>query len=167
MLEENNICFPDGIYSYGDSFFNTIAPLYAKDFVKLDFPFYHYYQHPEQSVKRRNDKKIYDRIRVAERIVETCKERGIYDDFKSIIDDKWFSQMMGSAIDCISRFDVPNMEALYQIRALCKQRIPDYKKSCRSYRSYMLKSRAFFNLIMMSPKAAKIAYRIVSKVIKA
>lgn len=75
--------------------------------------------------------------------------------------------MMGSAIDCISRFDVPNMEALYQIRALCKQRIPDYKKSCRSYRSYMLKSRAFFNLIMMSPKAAKIAYRIVSKVIKA
>ena len=166
LLKQYNICFPDGIFFYGDAFFNILVGLYAKNIIKQNFPFYHYYQHINQSTKKKNDNRSFDRIKVADKIVNVCKERGIYEQFKTIIDDKWFSLMMESAVTYFDKFDNANTELLYNICQQCTEYLPDYCTKCRSYLTEPWKTRMMFNLIMFSPKAAGIFYKSIWRPLK-
>lgn len=160
VLINHNILFPEGISFYGDSYFNTLSALYSNNFIKLDYPFYHYYQHSNQSTKVKNDMRSYDRIKVAEMTVKSCKERGIYEQYKAIIDDKWFMLVMESAVACLTKFDNPDVDIIYMVRNKCKDRMPNYRKNSRGYQAESNRAKLIFNLIMASPKGAVFIYKV-------
>lgn len=151
FLTKNHIKFLEGKI-YEDSPFNFLTALYANKVIKLDLPFYHYYQRPGSSSHRRNDPRHYkDKLDVVEYIFCTCKERGLYEDYKSVIDDKWLSGIMTATRDCLIKFDKPVVKWIKHIKKLCKERQPQYRTTSIYYKVGPTGQRIIFDFAMWSP----------------
>lgn len=124
---KNNIFFPERIF-YEDAYFNFMTALYANCVVKVEKCFYHYYQRTNSTVHVKNSSRAYDRIKVARQIITSCRERGLYNRFKDIIDYKFISMSASSILySCLNGFAKPEIEPLQEIQADMKTLCPDYR----------------------------------------
>lgn len=150
MLINNNIKFPTNLF-YEDSPFNTLALLYSNSISKVDKGFYFYLNRDNSSSNCRNKERIYDRINVLEFMMQDVKNRGIYKEYKSIIDKKYFKMLVGNIHLCLDMFDNPSKDKLRCIYENLNKNIKLYTKN-EQYKSLDRVSKLYIKLSGISPK---------------
>ncbi len=159
FILSNNLFFPEGTY-YEDAWFNFMTALYAKEINKIEGFFYHYYQREDSTMHSRNKEHQYERIGIANMIMSSCKERGIYDKFKDIIDTKYIRFMATNILyTCLGSFDKPNFKQINKIKVSIKNNYIDYK-TITAYIDLSKDLKFYFDLTMICPKFTVFAYKI-------
>lgn len=155
---KNNILFPEHIF-YEDAYFNFLTALYAKNVVKVEKCFYHYYQSPNSTVRVKNNPRAYDRISIARLIAEDCRNRGLYARYKDIIDFKFISMSASNIVySCMRSFDEPEIKRLQEIQADIKRLCPNYQHN-PYYRSLAFDLRWYLNHVVHNPLFSLWCYR--------
>lgn len=151
FLEENILTFPERVF-YEDAYFNFLTALYAERLVKVDYAFYHYYQSPNSTVRNRNNPRQYERLMIPGMILRSCEERGIYQRYKELSDQKYISmQMSNICYTCLGQFDVPEEARLREIRDAILRDCPGYSRG-KYYKQTVFQLRCYLRLTMLSPK---------------
>ncbi|MCR5701996.1 MAG: glycosyltransferase [Lachnospiraceae bacterium] len=86
FLVDNDIFCPEQI-RYEDIFFCYLAFLYAKSYYRIDEELYHYFINPEGTVQRKSQEYQFDKMTIALGFLQTCRERGLFDDNTGINSD--------------------------------------------------------------------------------
>lgn len=158
FLLENGLLFPENIY-YEDAWFNFMTALYAGRIEKAEGAFYHYYQSPDSTMRSRNKPHQYERLEVPRCIIRSCRERGIYDRHRALVDYKYISmQMSNIRYTCLDLFDAPEAARLEQIRQAVREDCPDFAKG-ELYTQTSQHLRCYLRLTLVSPKLTVWLYR--------
>jgi len=152
FLNAHRLRFPENVY-YEDAYFNFMTALYAETCGKAPGQYYHYYQSPDSTV-RKNGTHQYERIAIPSLIIQDCRERGIYEEYKDLIDYKYITMQMGNVLYvCLSRFDKPDKGQLRRIADAVKAECPDFSK-CKYYKKADWQLRVYLRLVLVSPTLA-------------
>jgi len=152
FLNAHHLRFPENVY-YEDAYFNFMTALYAETCGKAPGQYYHYYQSPDSTV-RKNGTHQYERIAIPSLIIQDCRERGIYEEYKDLIDYKYITMQMGNVLYvCLSRFDKPDKGQLRRIADAVKTECPDFSK-CKHYKKADWQLRVYLRLVLVSPTLA-------------
>ena len=158
FLDENKLRFPENTF-YEDAWFNFMTAIYGKSIVKTDKAFYHYYQSANSTVRNRNNPRQYERIMIPERILADSKARGIYAEFKELIDLKYITMHMSNVRNtCLAQFDEPDWRKIDDIRRLVRSNCGDYKKR-DFYKTQSTELKTYFQLAMWSPQMTVFLYK--------
>lgn len=158
MIIDNQIFFPENVF-YEDSYFNFMTGLYSNQVVKVEKNFYHYYQSENSTIRVRNNKRAYDRIKVARLIVEDCYKKGFVQEYKNIIDNKFINMSAGNILYiCLGSFDKPDKERLSEINSDIKNYCPKYRYN-PYYHQMPADLKWYLNAVAHSPKFAIWCYR--------
>lgn len=158
FLRQFDLKFPENTF-YEDAYFNFMTVLYARSIVKAEGKFYHYRQNPQSTVHGRNKPHQYERIAIPSIIMAECKKRGIYEEYKDLIDYKYIAMQMGNIRHtCMGQFDKPDVTQLERIRRAVLAECPDYKSN-PYYPSTLWTLRHYLELTVKDPKKAIRAYR--------
>ena len=156
-LLENGVFFPERL-AFEDSYFNTIAALYATSVVAVDAGFYHYYQSADSTVRSKGKPHLYDKIAIAELIWTDCKAWGLYEAYRDEIDIKCISILANTLFYiCLESFERPNKKKMAALRNVL------WKHGKEWFRNPYLKElpavlRVFLRLNTISPLLAVSAY---------
>ena len=151
FLCENRLRFPEGTF-YEDAYFNFLTILCAKTLVKAPGIFYHYYQSPDSTVRKTGDVRQYERIGIPSLILQGSQERGLYDQFRDLVDWKYISmQMSNICYTCLGQFETPDRTQLERIRQAVKTECPEFTR-CAYYKDAPLQLRAWLRLTLLSTR---------------
>ena len=152
FLEENNIRFPEGTY-YEDNFFIFMTTLYAKSIVKTDSRYYHLCRDPE-NVPMANR---FQRLNIPPMIMRACKESGLYEEYRDLVDYKYIAMQMGNIRTLCLRFALsPGAKYLPQIAKDIRRDCPKFSRS-KYYKKAPWDYRVYLRLTMVHPVVARIA----------
>lgn len=158
FLLKNDLRFPENTY-YEDAHFNFMTALYAQSCVKAPGQYYHYYQSPNSTV-RRDGAHQYERIDIPSLIIHDCRERGVYEENKDLIDYKYIAMQMGNIRNiCLARFSCPDKNQLERIALAVKLECPDFAK-CPYYKSTIWQLRVYLRLTLASPTLAVLGRKL-------
>lgn len=157
FLEEFDLKFPEKTF-YEDAYFNFMTGLYARTTVKAPGRFYHYYQSPYSTMRSRNKPHQYERIAIPSMIIGQCKERGVYERYKDLIDRKYISMQMSNICYTCLQFDHPDCQQLDRIRRAVKAECPKFKKN-PYYKKELFQLRFYLRLTQVSPRLAVLVHR--------
>lgn len=158
FLEEFGLKFPEKTF-YEDAYFNFLTALYARTAVKAPGRFYHYYQNPDSTMHSRNKPHQYERIAIPSLIIGACRDRGIYERYRDIIDRKYISMQMTSiCYTCLGQFDRPDHRQLARIRRAVKAECPKFRKN-PYYKKEPFQLRVYLRLTLVSPRLAVLVHR--------
>lgn len=150
FLREQEIRFPEGTF-YEDAYFNFLTILCAKTLVKAPGTYYHYYQSPGSTVRRTGDARQYERIAIPSLIMQACRERGLYDRYRDLVDWKYISMQMSNIVyTCLGQFETPDPVQLERIRQAVRAECPEFAR-CVHYRQAPRPLRAWLRLTLVSP----------------
>lgn len=154
FLIENELFFPERLF-FEDAWFNFMTSMCAKTIRKTKGFFYCYYLSPNSTTRNKKDKRKFERITIARLIFDDCKKRGLYEENKNSIDEKFLSLCAGNILyNVFSDFEKENMAYLYEIQRDVKARIPNYRKT-KSYKNMHTDNKMFLDLTVRSPKVAE------------
>lgn len=158
FLEAHSLRFPENTY-YEDAYFNFMTALYAENCVKAPGQYYHYYQNPNSTV-RRDGAHQYERIAIPSIIINDCRERGVYQENKDLIDYKYIAMQMGNIRNvCLARFSCPDESQLARIAKAVKAECPDFAKG-KYYKKTLWQLRVYLRLTLASPTLAVFARKL-------
>lgn len=128
-LEKIKLKFPEDIF-YEDAFFNFYSVLYADKIAHIREPFYHYYQGNVSTVRNRNNPHQYERIKLAEYILEWSKDKKELEQYKDIIEYKYLYMQGGNLLyTCLGQFDSPDKRKMGLINNDVRTNIKSVKKN--------------------------------------
>ena len=158
FLGAHDIRFPENTF-YEDAYFNFLAALYAQSLMKAPGRYYHYYQSPNSTMRRRNDPRQYERIAIPSLILEACRERGLWHRHRELVLRKYMAmQMANITYTCLEQFDTPDREKLGQIKATIKTDCPKYRQY-QGYKKESLRLRIYLRLTMLSPRLTVLVHK--------
>jgi len=115
FLKNAKLNFPENIF-YEDACFNFYSVLYANKIEMVDRYFYHYYQGNQSTVRNRNNPHQYERIRLAEYILNYIKERQNLKQYERIVNFKYLNMQASNLIyTCLGQFDKPDTTKISEI----------------------------------------------------
>ena len=153
FLEEFQLRFPEKTF-FEDAYFNFMTILYARSTTKAEGQFYHYYQSQNSTIRSKGDPRQYERIGIASLILNDCKARGIYEQYRDLINHKYISMQMGNIrYTCLGQFATPDPAQLERIRRAIKAECPKFAK-CPYYKNNLFQLRFYLRLTLISPKLA-------------
>jgi glycosyltransferase involved in cell wall biosynthesis len=130
LWTENEIFFPEHLL-YED---NEIMPLimaYARKLAKVDACLYYYFVGTGGSTtEKRNDSHQFDRLVTAVNMYDHFRSRGLLANYGAEIEYRFIKLYYVITIPlCLNRFDPPEIQKLYDIRAYMRLKFPDYRKN--------------------------------------
>lgn len=167
MIITNKIEFPIGIF-FEDSPFNSMTLLYSNTVAKIDEGLYFYLNRNNSISNCRNKERLYDRIEAIEFMIQTVKDREIYEKNKDIIDKKYFKMLVGNIHLCLDMFDKPNSKKLKYISKCLNNNFKMYNKNIQ-YKSLDKMSKLYIYINEISPKLLiKIdkIYKVIIRILK-
>ena len=97
MILENQIFFPEG-YFYEDDYWYVLSMHYIKRAYIIGEIYYHYYQHEDSTIHKRNSSHQLDRALVEELKLQELVKRGIYQRFPELYEhefiQRYYMQML-------------------------------------------------------------------------
>lgn len=158
FLIKHDLRFPENTY-YEDAYFNFMTALYAKTCVKAPGQYYHYYQSPNSTV-RRDGAHQFERIAIPSLIIKTCRERGVYEENKDLIDYKYIAMQMGNIrYTCLKHSKNVDKSQLERIAVAVKEECPDFA-GCPHYKSTLWQLRVYLRLTLMLPALAVLGRKL-------
>ena len=88
MLTDNQIYFPEGYY-YEDDYWYVLSMHYIKSAYIIGEDFYHYYEHPDSTIHKRNSLHQLDRAHVEKLKLEELVKRGIFKRFPTLYEHEF------------------------------------------------------------------------------
>lgn len=159
FLEEFGISFPEGTF-YEDAYFNFMTILLSRSAVKATGRYYHYYQSENSTMRSDENPRQYERIGIPTLIINDCKERGVYEQYRDMVDFKYISmQMTNIRYTCLGKFRKPEVKQLARIRAAVKNDCPKFSK-CPQYKDSLFQLRVYLRLTLLWPRLAIWAYKM-------
>jgi glycosyltransferase involved in cell wall biosynthesis len=147
FIVDNNIFFPEGLH-YEDIFFSYLTFLYADSYYRINEPLYHYFVNQNGIVLQRGKDYQLEKMDIAMGLMETCKERGLYDKsqtYKNGIDwmflEKYYIYMLW---EIFNQFPQISYTAYSSMRQVVLETVPDYVNN--PYRKW--ESNRFDNLML-------------------
>lgn len=132
FLIENDIFCPEQI-RYEDIFFCYLAFMYADSYYRIDEPLYHYFVNPTGTVQSKNQEYQFDKMDIALGFLQTCKERGLYDNSKANKDmiewmflEKYYVYMLW---EVFHQFPERSYPCYLQMQETVRKLVPDYKEN--------------------------------------
>ena len=154
FLDAHQLRFLEGIF-YEDSYFVFMTALYAKDVAKAQGRYYHLTG--EGIEPDRNER--YQRLEIPGKILADCKERGIYQQHKDLIDYKYIAMQTGNICNiCLQKPIASGKAQLGRIAQEMKEVAPDFAE-CPYYKQIPWSLRAYLRLTLISPEAAVVGLR--------
>ncbi|MGN0496565.1 MAG: glycosyltransferase family 2 protein [Lachnospiraceae bacterium] len=127
FIIDNDIFCPEGL-RYEDIFFCYLAFLYADSYYAIEDVFYHYYSNPKGTVQQIHNTYQLDKMDIALGFIETCKERGLMEKHKDIIEwmflEKYYIYMLWEIFEA---FPQHAYECYQQMKMVVKEMVPDYQ----------------------------------------
>ena len=159
FLEEFDLNFPERTF-YEDAYFNFMTALYARTAVKAEGRFYHYYQSENSTMRSDENPRQYERINIPGLILRDCQARGIYEQYRDLVDYKYISMQMGNIrYTCLGKFRKPDVSQLDRIRKAVKTDCPRFAK-CPHYKDTLFQLRVYLRLTLLWPRLAVLAYKM-------
>lgn len=159
FLQEFDLRFPEGTF-YEDAHFNFMTILLSRSVVKAPGRFYHYYQSENSTMRSDENPRQYERIAIPTLIMEDCKARGLYEQYRDLVDRKYiFMQMSNIRYTCLGKFRKPDVKQLARIRAAVKKDCPKFAK-CPHYKDELFQLRVYLRLTLLWPRLAIWAYKM-------
>ncbi len=154
FLRKNALRFPEN-NAFSEHYFNFMTALYAGSAVKASGV---YYRHTDRQIPR-NDPAMYQRLEIPSRMIADCRERGIYEANKDLIDYKYIGMQMGNLrFVCLGGFDVPDAGRVEQLRQAVIRDCPDYA-SGKYYARTLWQMRYYLEKAMKDPEKAIRAFK--------
>lgn len=151
LIIENNIWFPEGVF-YEDNSTSTLWMLYAKKVELVQEPLYYYYQHEDSTVHKKNDERMFDRLKTAEQLVEECKKRGFYEICREELEFRFSELFYANTLNQYqTSFDELDRMVLDDMRKTMKTYFPNYRRN-KYWRGISFKGRLFTFLNDISPR---------------
>lgn len=159
FLEEFQLRFPERTF-YEDAYFNFMTALYAHTAIKAEGKYYHYYQSDNSTMRTFNNPRQYERIAIPSLIINDCKARGVYEQYRDMVDYKYIvMQMETIRHTCLGQFDQPDVEQLNRIRKAVKAECPRYSR-CSHYKQTLFPLRVYLRLTLLHPRLTVMAYKM-------
>lgn len=159
FLNAHQIRFPEGTF-YEDAHFNFMTILLSETAVKAPGRYYHYYQSYNSTMRSDENPRQYERIGIPSLIVQDCKARGIYEQYRDLVDQKFISMHMSNIrYTCLGKFRKPDVKQLDRIRKAVKTDCPKFAK-CPYYKDNLFQLRVYLRLTLLWPRLAVWAYRM-------
>jgi glycosyltransferase involved in cell wall biosynthesis len=129
LFIDNDIKFPERLF-YED---NPVVPLllvHAKRLEKVNEPLYYYFKNLESTTTTNNSYHHFDRLKTSIILLEEFENRSLYEQFKEEIEYR-FSELyyINTIKICLTKFDKPEINLLFEIRNYMKINFNDYRKN--------------------------------------
>lgn len=158
FLEEFQLRFPEKTF-YEDAHFNFMTALLSRSAVKAPGRYYHYYQSENSTMRSDENPRQYERIGIPTLILNDCKSRGIYQQYKNLVDNKYISmQMTNVRYTCLGKFKKPDVKQLARIKKAVKTDCPRFAK-CPQYKDNLFQLRFYLRLTLLWPRLAVWAFK--------
>ena len=159
FLNKHQLRFLEGTF-YEDAHFNFMTILLSETAVKAPGRYYHYYQSYNSTMRSDENPRQYERIGIPSLIVQDCKARGIYEQYRDLIDQKCISMHMSNIrYTCLGKFRKPDVKQLDRIRKAVRTDCPHFSK-CPYYKDNLFQLRVYLRLTLFWPRLAVLAYRM-------
>ena len=159
FLEQHALRFPEGTF-YEDAHFNFLTILLSNSAVKAPGRYYHYYQSENSTMRSDENPRQYERIAIPTLILQECKTRGIYEQYRNTVDQKYISmQMSNIRYTCLGKFKKPDIRQLGRIGKAVKADCPRFVK-CPHYKDNPFTLRVYLRLTLLWPPLAVLAYKM-------
>ncbi|HCJ08847.1 MAG TPA: hypothetical protein DHV96_10975 [Lachnospiraceae bacterium] len=122
FIEDTKLCFPEQIFME-DIYFSQLAMIYCKSMYQVNIPYYLYYIHPDSTMHSARLASYYmDIHKVSTLVIETVKERGLFETYKDALQYVYTQKVFHDLTDFMSKSIKPFPIHNYQIM---KQYIED------------------------------------------
>jgi len=157
FLKNAKLNFPENIF-YEDACFNFYSVLYAKKIDMVDRYFYHYYQGNQSTVRNRNNPHQYERIKLAEYILDYMKDREELKEYEKIINFKYLYMQGANLIyTCLGQFDKPDKT---KISDICKNIKARSLFNSTEFGELSPEFKFFLKLANISPTLCILCYKL-------
>ena len=163
LIVQNKIKFPEKI-NYEDSLFNTLTLLYAKSIAKIDKSLYFYNIRNGSSSNCYNEKRLYYRITVTELMLNEVKNRNLYNEFREIVNKKYFRMMIGNIHLCLDMFDKIDLKKMRQISICINKNFKNYN-NMKEYIDLDKVSKVYLILNNKCPRILVIVDKLYKKIL--
>lgn len=148
VIDKNGLCFPENTF-YED---NMAAPLWMlcfKRFELIDEPLYYYYQHPDSTVHVISMERCHNRMNMAVKMIEACKERGLYDKFKKEL-EIYFTQIyyVNTLFSYMQAVKMPKPAFLKELKKGMQLYFPDFRNNPYFASKYDVEQKRMINYHM-------------------
>ena len=126
LFEDYHIRFPEKIF-YEDNAVGCLPLLYASRFERVERPLYFYYQHNSSTVHHVSIAKCEDRMKASEIYLQSLKERGFYEKYKSEIDYKVYELgYKNTLFSYMQTSKWPKYSFVANMQRFLKNNVPEY-----------------------------------------
>lgn len=128
-IEENNIKFPEHM-KFEDNFWSAINGLYIKSCYHLKNNLYHYRQHRQSTVHKRNSDFYLQQMCIENLKIDKFKELGLYDKFHTEIErDFFYIFFCNTMIKMFDKCDKPSFAIYENMIQKIRKEFPDIQKN--------------------------------------
>lgn len=127
MLTDHQIYFPEGYY-YEDDYWYVLSMHYIRSAYIIGEDFYHYYQHPDSTIHKRNSPYQLDRAYVEKLKLEELVRRGIFARFPTLYEHEFIRRYyMDMLYVLFMQFDRCDYRTIRQLHDDTYQIFPNYR----------------------------------------
>lgn len=129
LIIDNGLSFPEKL-RYEDNFLGDIILLYVKSFCHISRYLYHYRQHGESTMHKRNQRYHFDRLQIEMMKLAKYHELGIAERFHWQIERDFLNMYYCNTLRIIwGLFDEPPYEIYLEMVKTVRKLFPDYKEN--------------------------------------
>ena len=163
FIEKQHIRYPED-RSADDSFFITCCLLLADSSAHVEKPFYHYLIRPGSVCTTKDSTKYQKRLSTFRKLLEFCKERKVYEEYKDEIDYIYLKKGgVSSVFNYVYNSSEPQKKTLQEILKEIEKQVPDYKKNPYYKNDMTLKGILFLMKVFPRLSFKVIAWYIKTK----
>ena len=166
IIVENNLSFPENLL-YEDNAVGKPINLCAKRYTKVNKPLYYYRMNTSSTTHSRNNLKFFDRLITAILFKENCIRLGVYNEFKTEIDNSFLNlYFRGTIMGIYENFDSIPYDKIREIKLHV---LKDYgrKRLLLFIKSKSMREKCILSAAMISPRLGKLvleSFRSLSKI---
>lgn len=147
MLLENQVFFPEGYY-YEDDYWFVLSMHYINRAYIVGEDFYHYYQHSDSTIHKRNSSHQLDRAVVEELKLQELVDRGIYQRFPELYEHEFIQRYyMQMLYILFVQFDNNEYEIIRTLHDNTYQMFPNYRNNLFIKRILAGKGGSYMKLV--------------------
>lgn len=129
LIIDTGLSFPEQL-RYEDNYLGDLILLYVKSFCHINRYFYHYRQHGESTMHKRNQRYHFDRLQIELMKLEKYYELGVAERFHWQIERDFLNMYYCNTLRIIwGLFDEPPYEIYLEMVKTIRKLFPDYKEN--------------------------------------
>ena len=165
IIEKNNLFFPEQL-AYEDNYWAYTFQMLLDSASFISQKCYYYRQRNESTTHTKNSLYHYDRIEIGQRLLQFFKEKGLFNQYQSIIEYLFIDVFtINTFIIFVCLFDKPSANKIQQVKSALVKEFPQWRNNKYYKKETPISKKIALNILMAlpSPWFIKLATTVVSK----